>query len=94
MPKYPRGNAIQQYAFNIALGFDQWVNTLLLGDPDDTLSGRCGRALASGKPKWFVPYLAGFVDYLFLKLFNQKNHCLDSIEPEDRMTYEIWKWYL
>lgn len=92
MSKYPHGNAFQQYLFNLALGIDQWVNVLLLGDVDDTISGRCGRAMASGKPKWFVPYLAKFVDWLFLKLFKQVNHCVDSIEPEESMTYEIWKW--
>lgn len=92
MRKYPHGNAIQQYLFNIALGLDQWINTLLLGDVDDSISGRCGRAIASGKPKWFVPYLAKFIDYLFFSLFDQVDHCKDSQEPEEDMTYEIWRW--
>lgn len=90
---YPKGNWIQQYLFNIALGYDQWINVLLLGDTDDTISGRCGRAMASGKPKWFVKILAPVIDYMFLKLFKHVDHCKDSIEPEESMTYEIWKWH-
>jgi hypothetical protein len=81
-----------QYIFNHALAFDQWVNVLLLGDPDDSISGRCGRAMASGKPKWFVRILAPVVDFIFLKLFGQVDHCKNSQEPEDQMTYELWKW--
>lgn len=83
---------IGQYIFNIALTADQGINVLLLGDPDDSLSGRCGRAIASGKPKWFVIILAGCVDFIFLHLFNQVEHCKNSQEPEDIMTYELWKW--
>jgi hypothetical protein len=86
-------NPLLQYLFNIALGLDQFVNVLLLGDPDDSISGRCGRAMASGKPKSGVKILAPIVDYIFLKLFDEKDHCKDSIEPEEQMYYEIWDWH-
>jgi hypothetical protein len=86
-------NPILQYFFKIALGLDQFVNVLLLGDADDTISGRCGRAIASGKPKWFVKLLTPAIDWLFLKLFDDKNHCADSIETEENYCYEIWKWH-
>jgi len=82
-----------QYTFNLALSLDQFINVILLGDVDDSISGRCGRAMASGKPKWFVKPLAKFVDYAFLKLFKQVDHCKDSIEPEELMTYELYKWH-
>ena len=90
---YPKGNCVQQYLFNLALGLDQWVNVLLLGDVDDSISGRCGRAIESGKPKWFVRLAAPIIDWLFLKCFNDTDHCKNSIEPEEDLTYELWKWY-
>ena len=82
-----------QYMFNIVLGMDQFINVLLLGDADDTISGRCGRAIASGKSKWFVKLLAPFIDLVFLKLFDEKHHCQNSIETEEHFCYEIWKWH-
>jgi len=57
-----------QYLYNVALALDQFINALLLGDPDDSISGRVGRAERTGKPKWFVPYLASFIDFLFLNV--------------------------
>lgn len=83
---------ISQYIFNLALAYDQLVNVILLGDPDDSISGRCGRAIASGKPKWWVPYLAAHVDWVFLTFFNQKDHCKDSIEEGEKYEKELWKW--
>ena len=62
-----------QYLYNLALALDQFINAILLGDPDDSISGRCGRAMESGKPKAFVIPLAKLVDYLFLKLFRMYN---------------------
>lgn len=85
-------SVIGQYLFNIALSIDQLVNVLLLGDVDDSISGRCGRAMKSGKPKWFVRILAPCVDFIFLYCFKQVNHCEDSIEPEENLSYELWKW--
>ena len=85
-------NCVFQYLFNIALGIDQFINILLLGDPDDSISGRCGRAMATGKPKWFVRILAPTVDFIFWHLFSQIEHCKNSQEPEEMMYYELWKW--
>lgn len=84
---------IYQYIFNLALAYDQLVNVILFGDPDDSISGRCGRAMASGKPKWWVPYLAAHVDWIFLHLFNQIDHCKDSIEEGEKYEKELWKWH-
>jgi hypothetical protein len=85
-------NFIEQYTFNIALALDQYINTLLLGDPDDSLSGRCGRAEATGKPKWFVKIARPTIDFIFLKLFKQVDHCKSSIELEENLGYELWLW--
>jgi hypothetical protein len=82
----------RQYFFNILLGLDQFVNVLLLGDPDDSISGRTGRAFLSGHGRWFVKPLKLFVDKAANVLAGQTNHCIDSIEPEENLEYELWSW--
>lgn len=84
---------VRQLIFNYLLGLDQWVNVLLLGDPDETISGRLGRAHASGRAKWFVPWLRNLVDWGAKVLAGQSNHCLESIEQEDQVfSKELWSW--
>lgn len=41
----------KRYLFNALVGLDQFINTLIGGDPDMTLSGRMGRAVAQGRCK-------------------------------------------
>lgn len=82
-----------RYLFNILLGIDQFANVILLGDPDETISGRLGRAHLSGKPKWFVPPFKKFVDWGAKVLDGQQNHCVDSVEAEDQQfSKELWSW--
>lgn len=51
---------MKRYFFNLLVAFDQFINTLFGGDPDMTLSGRMGRAVAGGRCKacrvvcWFL----------------------------------------
>lgn len=81
--------------FRFLIAVDQLLNVLLLGFPDETLSGRLGRAMASGNPKWFVKPFALFVDGMFLFLMAETNHCLNSVEPEDDFDSrpESWRWH-
>jgi hypothetical protein len=84
---------IGQYFYNLLLAYDQFFNAVFLGDVDESISGRTGRAIASGKPKWWVRYLAKFVDWLFLTLIGEKDHVKNAIEPEERpMEKELWSW--
>lgn len=84
---------IKQYLYNLALSFDQLLNAILLGDPDESISGRCGRAVASGKPKFFVKPMAKIVDFIFLILFKEKDHVKNAIEPEEfPHEKELWSW--
>jgi hypothetical protein len=83
---------IKLYIFNLLLGLDQFVNTVLLGDPDDSISGRCGRAVASGKPKYWVLIFSKVIDWGALKIAGQKDHCLDSIIDAEDLTHELWSW--
>lgn len=59
---------MKQYIFNALIGLDQFANALLGGDPDMTLSGRMGRAVAEGRCKLcgLICWLLGLID---------KDHC-------------------
>ena len=83
---------VGKYLFNLLLSLDQLLNVILLGDPDDSLSGRCGRAVLSGRPKFWVTPLMHVMDFLFLTLAGEENHCLSSVEPEELMKKELWRW--
>jgi len=61
---------------NIVLWLDQGLNTLLMGDPDETLSRRAGRARAKGEA-WGC-YLCKILDKI------DTRHCAKSIEGDDR----------
>jgi hypothetical protein len=79
--------------YNLALAFDQFINALLLGDPDESISGRTGRAIASGRAKWFVKPLGCYIDFIFSLLFGEKEHVKNAIEPEEKPHLkELWSW--
>lgn len=42
---------MKRYFWNVLVGLDQFVNALTGGDPDMTLSGRMGRAIAENRCK-------------------------------------------
>jgi hypothetical protein len=59
---------MKRYIVNALIGFDQFINALLGGDPDMTLSGRMGRAVAQGRCRLCRP-----VCWVLGKL--DKDHC-------------------
>ena len=63
------------YGKHILIGFDQFLNTLFMGWPDETLSSRCWRWEQAGIRAW----LRKLVDGLF---FWQREHCKSSYESE------------
>lgn len=85
----------QVYIARIILAFDQLSNVFLLGFPDESISGRVGRAMMTGREKWFVPYLEHILDHLFHLLLDEDDHCRNSVEPDERFSErrELWKWY-
>lgn len=85
MPKFER------YICNVFLGIDYFVNVLLLGDPDDSISERLGRAMLSGKPKFFVPPVFNFVNFMALHIFGQENHCQKAVYTYP-VPNELWNW--
>jgi hypothetical protein len=64
-----------RYIKNILISIDQFINTICLGDPDETLSSRVGKARDKNEVFW-----ARVINKIF---FWQKNHCKESIEPDE-----------
>ena len=65
---------IKRYIWNILIAIDQLLNTILLGDPDETLSSRMGKRAKNGDK-------LGKIVCKFLDLFD-KGHCEKSIEND------------
>ncbi len=74
---------VKRYLWNILISLDQLANTLLGGDPDETISSRMGKHVA----KRSCPFCI-----FMCKLLNliDKNHCRKSIE-EDEGKDQIFK---
>jgi hypothetical protein len=70
------GDEMKRYLWNILISIDQFFNTLLGGDPDETISSRLGKHLA----KHDCPFCN--LVCKFLNLF-QKDHCIKSIEKDE-----------
>lgn len=85
---------ILQLFWNVFIAFDQLLNTLLLGHPDETLSSRLGRSIGCERYFW-VGWLRHTVDFLF---FFEENHCRNAIMPLEQQNfrelvdYELWSW--
>ena len=88
-----RSAMLQTYGMNLAVSLDQLANVLLLGDCDETISSRTGKAVASGKAKWWVKSFGKLVDWLAWTFFKDPDHCNRAIESDEPSKYEIWEWY-
>lgn len=86
-----RSSILWSFGFNIAYSIDQFGNALLLGDPDETISSRTGRALLSNQAKRFVYPLGWVIDGLAL-IFGDKNHVRKSVETNQQIKKELWSW--
>ena len=62
---------IIKYVYNLLISFDQFVNTIAGGDPDETISGRLGRNFPNS-------FLRKVVDKIF-----GKGHCEGAIEEDE-----------
>jgi hypothetical protein len=65
---------MKQYLINILLSIDQFFNTLLGGDPDETLSSRAGKR----EGRKIIPTI---VCWILDKL--DPGHCKDAIEEDE-----------
>lgn len=84
---------IKRYIYNILLSLDQHLNVFLLGDPDESISGRAGRALLSGRPKIWVVWIARVIDQHAYALVGEVDHCINAVEHEENPGHkELWSW--
>jgi len=64
---------LKKYGLNLFIAVDQLINTILLGDPDETISSRAGKNRT--KPGWKqLCWLLSKVD---------PKHCAHSIEKDE-----------
>lgn len=68
-----------QWLRNVLVSIDQMINALLGGDPDETISSRAGKAIATRSMQqagiWHV--LCRMLHWI------DPNHCPDSIEHDE-----------
>jgi hypothetical protein len=72
--------AVKQYILNVLIAFDQLVNALVGGAPDETLSASAWKGETQGRtvPRFFRK----LIDALFYPF--QKDHCREAYEAELR----------
>ena len=84
---------LTRYGFYLAFAYDQFANTaVFLGSPEETISSRLARAMASGRPRWFVPAFAELVDWLALVVSGEKDHVENSLEEGEQVSKELVSW--
>jgi len=73
------------YGLNVLISLDQLLNTICLGDPDETISSRVGkiRERHGGNIPWTSP-VAKIIDRT-CEIFD-KNHTLEAIEYDEGET--------
>lgn len=67
---------MKQYIWNVLISLDQLANTLLAGDPDETLSSRMGKRVAM-KDCPVCNFICRVLDWL------DEGHCKNSIEYDE-----------
>lgn len=71
---------LNRYGWNLLITIDQFLNTILGGDPDETMSSRFGKWMLSPHTGWRKS-LAYFICNI-LNLF-EECHCIKSIEKDE-----------
>lgn len=73
---------MKKYIFNLLIAFDQGINTLFGGDPDETVSSRMGKWAKDGRNNHGIRKplykIANFVVELF-----EKDHFQKSVETDE-----------
>lgn len=76
---------MKQYIYNVFVGVDQLANALAGGNPDGTVSARCGyNSKHRGGRYW--PTLEAIIDYTFLPL-DGPGHCWQAWEGDNEDRY-------
>jgi len=76
MTKEEFKKAAIKYGFNILISIDQLANTILGGDPDETISSRLGKRYTRSYP---ARVMCRVISYFF----KEPKHCRNSIEADE-----------
>ena len=73
---------IGKWALNILISLDQFGNTILGGDPDETISSRLGKMKTkyNGSIPWYRP-LSKIIDWGLDRI--DPDHSIDAIEHDE-----------
>jgi hypothetical protein len=71
---------VQKYGKNYWLGVDNAMSALLLGDPDECISSRLGKAKIAGSK---LGHVADAVDLVAEEFFDDVDHCFNAIEYDE-----------
>lgn len=75
---------MKRYLLNILLWLDLGANTLLGGDPQETLSSRFAKAAKSGR--WWAKLACRLMGWL------DPGHCTKSLD-EHEGDRAVWRWH-
>lgn len=65
-----------KYLWNLTISLDQFLNTLLGGNPDETMSSRMGKKLVKHEKCPVCRFLCKILNKI------QKDHCVKAIEKD------------
>lgn len=72
---------MRRYLLRLAVAGDQWINTVLGGNPDETISSRVGRAALRGHRIGLA--VEAVMDWIFECLGDGPGHCRRHIEWDE-----------
>jgi len=75
-------NKLKKYCWNLLISFDQFVNTICGGDPDETISSRMGKWAREGKNDSGVKKPLFKIANFIVEIF-EKDHFVKSIENDE-----------
>jgi len=76
------------YWKRVLIGVDQLFNAILMGNPDETMSGRMGERIYTGKATKAEIILCKILSVV---MFENK-HCLSSMEIDEADAEVVEKW--
>jgi len=83
--------AARQYAYNLALAADLALNSLLGGDPHESVSARTARARAAGSRS--AAAFCAVLTWIGSAVFRaNRDHCTWALGPQAPDADEVWHW--
>lgn len=71
-----------KYIWNLLISFDQFINAVFGGDPDETISSRMGKWARDGKNDRGIKKPLYRIAHCIVELF-EKDHFAKSIEEDE-----------